>query len=106
MNFKTGITFVALMAAGTMATAFAQGPGADIYKTKCQICHGASGLADSGPGKVMKVKPISDPAVKKMTESQMIEAVRIGMGRMQPYKDKLTEAQIKETVSYYRSLSK
>jgi mono/diheme cytochrome c family protein len=63
-------------------------------------------LADSGPGKVMKVKPISDPAVKKMTESQMIEAVRNGMGRMQPYKDKLTEAQIKETVSYYRSLSK
>jgi len=106
MNFKTGITFVALMAAGTMATAFAQGPGADIYKTKCQICHGASGLADSGPGKVMKVKPISDPAVKKMTESQMIEAVRNGMGRMQPYKDRLTEAQIKETVSYYRSLSK
>jgi mono/diheme cytochrome c family protein len=106
MKIKTGITLMALMAAGTMTTAFAQGPGADIYKTKCQICHGATGLADSGPGKVMKVKPISDPAVKKMTESQMIEAVRNGMGKMQPYKDKLTDAQIKESVTYYRSFSK
>jgi len=52
------------------------------------------------------VKPIWDPAVKKMTESQMIEAVRNGMGKMQPYKDKLTDAQIKESVSYYRSPSK
>jgi cytochrome c6 len=106
MKIETGITLLALMAAGTMTTAFAQGPGADIYKTKCQICHVATGLADSGPGKAMKVKPISDPEVKKMTESQMIEAVRNGMGKMQPYKDKLTDAQIKESVSYYSSLSK
>ena len=51
MKIKTGITLVALVAAVTMTTAFAHGPGADIYKTKCQVCHGASDLADSGPGK-------------------------------------------------------
>jgi cytochrome c6 len=80
--------------------------GADIYKSKCQMCHGATGLADSGAGKAMKVKPVSDPSVKKMTEEQMIEAVRNGMGKMQPYKDKLTDAQIKDSVSYFRSLTK
>ncbi|MGA8672326.1 MAG: cytochrome c [Terracidiphilus sp.] len=80
--------------------------GPDIYKSKCQMCHGATGLADSGAGKVMKVKPASDPAVKKMTEGQMIEAVRNGMGKMQPYKDKLTDAQIKDSVVYFRSLMK
>ncbi len=106
MKFKTGITLVALMAAGTMTTAFAQGPGTEIYKSKCQMCHSATGMAEFGMGKAMKVKPISDPAVKKMTEAQMIEAVRNGMGKMQPYKDKLTDAQIKDSVSYFRSLTK
>jgi mono/diheme cytochrome c family protein len=41
-----------------------------------------------------------------MTEEQMIEAVRNGMGKMQPYKDKLTDAQIKDSVGYFRSLTK
>lgn len=106
MKIKTGITLVALMAAGTVATAFAQGPGADIYKSKCQMCHGTAGMAESGVGKAMKVKPVSDPAVKKLTEGQMIEAVRNGMGKMQPFKDKLTDAQIKDSVAFFRSLMK
>jgi cytochrome c6 len=88
------------------AMGFALGSGEAVYKAKCQMCHGATGLADSGAGKVMKVKPISDPGVKKMTEGQMLEAVRNGMGKMQAYKDKLTDAQIKDSVVYFRTLMK
>ena len=36
----------------------------------------------------------------------MIEAVRNGMGKMQPFKDKLTDAQIKDSVAFFRSLMK
>ncbi len=97
-----GLMFVA----GTIGMPVFAQSGADIYKSKCQMCHGATGLAESGVGKAMKVKPISDPAVKKMTEEQMIEAVRNGMGKMQPYKDKLTDTQIKESVAYFRTLMK
>jgi len=86
-------------------TAFAQS-GAEIYKTKCQMCHGAAGMAESGAGKAMKVKPVTDPDVKKMPEAQMIDAVRKGMGKMQPYKDKLTDAQIKDSVAYFRTFIK
>ena len=106
MKIRAGMMVVAMLAASGLIPVFAQGPGADIYKTKCQMCHGATGLADSGAGKAMKVKPVSDPSVKKMTEEQMIEAVRNGMGKMQPYKDKLTDAQIKDSVGYFRSLTK
>ena len=41
-----------------------------------------------------------------MTEGQMIDAVRNGMGKMQAYKDKLTDAQIKDSVVYFRTLMK
>ena len=54
----------------------------------------------------MKVKPATDPDVKKMNETQMIDAVRNGMGKMQPYKDKLTDAQIKDAVGYFRTFVK
>ncbi len=80
--------------------------GVEIYKAKCQMCHGATGMAESPAGKAMKVKPVTDPDAKKMPEAQMIDAVRKGMGKMQPYKDKLTDAQIKESVSYFRTLIK
>lgn len=85
---------------------FAQAAGEDTYKAKCLMCHGATGMAEAPAGKAMKVKPISDPDVKKLSETQMIDAVRDGMGKMQPFKGKLTDAQIKDSVTYFRSLAK
>ncbi len=83
---------------------FAQ--GADTYNAKCKLCHGAAGLADTGPGKAMHVKPITDPDVKKLSEAQMIAAVTNGSGKMTGYKGKLTDNQIKDAVSYFRSFIK
>ncbi len=84
----------------------AQDAGQAIYKSKCQMCHGASGMADSPAGKAMKVKPVSDPEVKKLTEDEMVTATKNGMGKMQPYKDKLTEAEITGAVKYFRTFLK
>lgn len=84
---------------------FAQS-GEALYKSKCQMCHGEKGMADSGAGKAMKVKPVTDPEVKKMSEAQMVDAVRNGMGKMQAYKDKLSDAQIKEAVGHFRTFLK
>ncbi len=106
MNKQVRLAGILLLAASTIIPAIAQGSGAELYKSKCQMCHGASGMADSGAGKAMKVKPATDPEVKKMTESEMIEAVRNGMGKMQPYKGKLTDAEIKESVAYFRTFLK
>jgi mono/diheme cytochrome c family protein len=104
MRITRSVAVMAIMAAATMTTAFAE--GADVYKAKCQMCHGATGLADSGAGKAMHVKPITDPDVKKLSEAQMIEAVNNGQGKMQAYKGKLTETEIKDAVTYFRSFLK
>ena len=105
VDTKLKLAGLLLLASTIGMPVFAQS-GADIYKSKCQMCHGTAGMAESGVGKAMKVKPVSDPAVKKLTEGQMIEAVRNGMGKMQPFKDKLTDAQIKDSVAFFRSLMK
>ncbi len=106
MTKKTSLAGLLLLAVSTVAPAFAQSAGAEIYKAKCQMCHGATGMADAGAGKALKVKPATDPEVKKMSEAQMIAATKDGMGKMQPFKDKLTEAQIKDAVSYFRTFAK
>lgn len=84
---------------------FAQS-GEATYKAKCQMCHGATGLADSGAGKAMKVKPATDPDLKKMSEAEMITATKNGMGKMTPFKDKLSDEQIKDAVDYFRTFAK
>ena len=99
-----GAALVGVMLAS--AAGFGQSSTEALYKAKCQMCHGEKGMADSAAGKSMKVKPISDPDVKKMTEAQMVEAAKNGMGKMQPYKDKLSDAQTKDVVKYFRTFLK
>jgi mono/diheme cytochrome c family protein len=95
-----------LLAVSAVAPVLAQDSGADVYKAKCQSCHGATGLADSGAGKAMKVKPATDPDVKKMTLDEMIAVTTNGQGKMPAYKGKLTDAQIKASVEFYRTFAK
>lgn len=104
-SYRSAVTLaVMLSVAGVVG--FAQSGGEATYKAKCQMCHGAAGMADAPAGKAMKVKPISDPEVKKLSEAQMIDAVKNGMGKMQPYKEKLSDAQIKDAVTYFRTFLK
>ena len=96
-----GITFV--LAA---ATGLAQPSGEELYKAKCLNCHGPAGLANSGVGKLMKVKPVTDPAVRKMSEEEMINTIRLGSGKMQAYKGSLSESEIRTLVFYFRGFIK
>ena len=97
---------LAAVVALACAVGFAQSPGEAIYKQKCLNCHGPDGVANSGIGNVMRVKPVNNPGVKKLSEAEIIQFTHDGMGKMQPYKDELTSAQIKASVDYFRTFIK
>jgi len=105
MTIRSFITFAAV-ASFACAAVFAQTSGEALYKQRCLNCHGANGLAGSGVGRIMKVKPVSEPEVMKLTEPEMIQMVHNGAGKMQPYKGDLTDAQIKGSVDYFRTFMK
>ena len=94
---------LAIAVALASSVGFAQSPGGATYKAKCQMCHGATGTPSPGMAKAMGIKPVSDPDIQKLTEDQMIAAVKNGKGKMKPVAG-LTDAQIKDTVTFYRSL--
>ncbi|MGO9776495.1 MAG: c-type cytochrome [Terracidiphilus sp.] len=85
------------------AVCFAQSGGEATYKAKCQACHGSSGVPNPNMAKMMGIKPVSDPAIQKLTVTEMIAAVKNGKGKMKPVAG-LTEAQIKDAVTYYKGL--
>jgi mono/diheme cytochrome c family protein len=106
MKIHTGITLAAILAATSATTAFAQGTGADTYKAKCQMCHGATGLGDTPPGKSMGAVPFNSPALIKAPDADLIAATTTGKGKMPAYTGKLTDPQIKDVIAYIRTLQK
>lgn len=51
--------------------------------------------------KMMDIKPASE---YKTTEKEQIDSVTKGKGKMKPFSPKLTDAQIKDAVTYFRTL--
>jgi cytochrome c6 len=88
------------------AVGFAQTSGEATYKAKCQSCHGAQGVPNPGIAKMMGVKPATDPSVKSLSEAQMITDTTNGKAKMPAFKGKLTDAEIKASVDYFRAFAK
>src|SRR5271170_2605721 len=82
---------------------FAQS-GADIYKSKCQMCHGADGSGNTPAGKATKARPFNSPEVMKMSDDDLIQVTKNGRGKMPAYAGKLTDDQIKAVIAHIRTL--
>jgi mono/diheme cytochrome c family protein len=96
----TTLAAVALLAS---SVCLAQSGGEATYKAKCAMCHGPTGTPSAGMAKSMGVKPATDPAIKALTVAQETEAVKAGKGKMKPVAG-LSDAQIKDVVTFYRGL--
>ncbi|MGC2619119.1 MAG: cytochrome c [Acidobacteriaceae bacterium] len=106
MNHRIRNAAFLLLAASIAAPVFAQSAGADTYKAKCQMCHGPDGTAATPMGKMMKIPSFKDPMVIKSSDADLIGITANGKGKMPAYTGKLTDAQIKEVVSFIRTLQK
>jgi mono/diheme cytochrome c family protein len=103
-TIQFGLGVAAIFALGA-AMSFAQA-GEATYKAKCQSCHGAEGTPNAGIAAAMGVKPATDPSVKAHTEAQMIAMTTDSKGKMPAFKGKLTDAEIKGSVDYFRTFTK
>jgi mono/diheme cytochrome c family protein len=107
MRLGIRLLLVAAMTTTTsMATAFGQGAAEDTYKSKCAMCHGAAGDANTPAGKAMKTPSFTDPSVTKMKDGDLFAATKNGKGKMPAYTGKLTDAQIRDVIAYVHTLQK
>jgi len=103
-NYKSTILLGLALLLVFSTFAAAQDSSADVYKSKCAMCHGADGKASSGMGKSMGLKPFSDPDVQGMSDADMAALITNGKGKMPAMKGKLTDDQIKGLVKYVKSM--
>jgi len=75
----------------------------DLYKSKCQGCHGPDGKA-SVIGKKLGARDFQDPDVAKMSEAELVTITTDGKNKMPAYKGKLTDDQIKALVKYIKEM--
>jgi mono/diheme cytochrome c family protein len=74
-----------------------------LYKSKCQVCHGADGKGTAA-GQKLGAKDFHSPEVQKQTDAELIELTKQGKGKMPAYDKKLTDDQIKQLIKYIRGL--
>jgi mono/diheme cytochrome c family protein len=95
-----------LLATLSSAVAAAQNSGADIYKAKCLVCHGASGDGKTPAGQAMKAASFSSPEVTKQSDADLSAVIRKGKGKMPAWKGALSDDQIKDVLAYIHTLQK
>jgi cytochrome c6 len=86
--------------------AMAQQPGEASYKAKCAMCHGADGTGNTPVGKSLKLRSLKSPEDIRATDAELFKQTKDGVGKMQGYAGKLTDAQIQDVVAYIRALQK
>ena len=81
---------------------FAADQAADLFKSKCAMCHGPD-----GKGKMAGTKDLGSAEVQKMSDADLTATLSNGKPpKMPAYKGKLTDDQIKSLVAYVRTLKK
>lgn len=105
MKLSRVIMFVmaAALVISTVKPAQAEDAAA-LYKSKCQVCHGADGKGDTAAGKKMGVKDFHDPAVVKASDDELFKITKEGKGKMPAYKGKISDDDIKALIKYIRAL--
>ena len=98
------ITLATALVLGVASNAYAQDDTAVLYKSKCQVCHGADGKGDTAMGKKFAIKDFHSPEVAKMSDAELFDITKKGKEKMPPYNNRLTDDQIKSLIKYVRSL--
>jgi cytochrome c553 len=110
-TFRKIITVTSLLA----ATLLARSEAADVnenWKTHCIACHGKDGKGQTKAGRMAGVKDQTDSQYQaSLNDEKMFTAVKDGLTeggkeKMKPFKEKLSDDEIKALVAHVRSLKK
>jgi len=89
------------------ASAVAQStPAKDLFASKCAICHGADGSAQTTMGKNLKIRDFHSAEVQKQSDTDLKTVITKGKGKMPAFDGKLTGGQIDQLVGYIREIGK
>ena len=75
-----------------------------LYASKCAVCHGNDGSANTAKGKELKVRPLNSEEFKKMPDAKAMEIMMKGKGKMEAYEKTLGKEKLQMLLTYCREL--
>ena len=76
-----------------------------LYASKCAVCHGNDGSANTAKGKELKVRNLRSEEFKKMPDAKAMEVLLKGKGKMEGYEKTLGKEKLEQLLAYCRELS-
>jgi mono/diheme cytochrome c family protein len=81
-------------------------PAKDLFASKCAMCHGPDGSAQTTMGKNLKIRDFHSADVQKQSDADLKAVITKGKGKMPAFEGKLTGEQIDQLVGYLREIGK
>jgi len=100
----TALTF-SIVASMPSPSVFAFQSVKSLYASKCAVCHGNDGSANTAKGKELKVRNLRSEEFKKMPDAKALEVMLKGKGKMEGYEKTLGKEKVTELLAYCRELS-
>ena len=104
-------TFLTLSLSAPLAARMSSPPGLafqsmkSLYNSKCAVCHGNDGSANTAKGKELKVRNLRSEEFKKMSDAKAMEVLLKGKGKMEGYEKTLGKEKLEQLLAYCRELS-
>jgi cytochrome c553 len=114
MNLRNQLILSAAVvtAAFTLTVTATAGDVKENWGTHCAACHGKDGKGQTKAGRMAGTKDQTDPAYQDtLKEDKMFTSIKEGLkdgdkDKMKPFKEKLSDDEIKALVAFVKSLKK
>ncbi len=97
-----GCAILSVVILGATAPLSAQQAGADVFKAKCVMCHGADAAGKTPMGSKLSIPDLR--SVQKQPAAALEQAVTKGKNKMPAFEGKLSKDQITQVVAYIQKL--
>jgi mono/diheme cytochrome c family protein len=103
--FATTVLTLSLSALALSPPAPAFQSAKSLYASKCAVCHGNDGSANTAKGTELKVRNLRSEEFKKMSDAKAMEVMLKGKGKMEAYEKTLGKEKLEQLLAYCRELS-
>ena len=103
--FATTVLTLSLSALAPSPSSLAVQSVKSLYASKCSVCHGNDGSANTAKGKELKVRNLRSEEFKKMSDAKAMEVLMKGKGKMEGYEKTLGKEKLEQLLVYSRELS-
>jgi mono/diheme cytochrome c family protein len=104
-TFATAVLTLSISTLVPSRSALAFQSAKSLYASKCAVCHGNDGTANTAKGKELKTRSFKADEFKKMPDAKAMEVLMKGKGKMEAYEKTLGKEKLEQLLAYCRELS-